>query len=324
MTPAGERPTGNGQGTAAGLAAASAAGALWGTGALVVAVLIRDAGMTPPAISFWRFALGSVLLLALFGRGLVRRATRERLLLAAAAGAGMAGYVLCWFLGIERLGAAVPTLIALCLPPVLVTAYGAARGTLRVDATLLALLAAALGGTALVLAPAAGIGTGDAAARDAGNAAAAGGPLTGIAFAITSAVLYALVSLVSGRLSASLGAGPSAAGMSVAATAVTALAAPFVALGWPADPGAAPLLAYLGIATTTVALLAFAWGAARLTPTALTVATLVEPLTTVVLAALLLGEPLAPVEWAGAVLLLGALVGLGRRRAVPPDATAHG
>lgn len=324
MTPATEARSSAQRATAAGLAAASAAGALWGTGALVVAVLIGTFGMTPPAISFWRFALGSAVLLVLFGRGLVRNATRGRLLLAGAAGAGMAGYVLCWFLGIERLGAAVPTLIALCLPPVLVTAWGAARGSLRVDAALLVLLAAAVGGTALVLAPAAGVGVGDGAVRDAGNPAAPGGALAGIGLAVASAVLYALVSLVSGRLSAALGAGPSAAGMSVAATAVTALAAPFVALGWPADPGAAPLLAYLGIATTTVALLAFAWGAARLTPTALTVATLVEPLTAVVLAALLLGEPLAPVEWVGAVLLLGALVGLGRRRAVTVDRTVGG
>ena len=36
------------------------------------------------------------------------------------AGTCMALYVLCWFLGIERIGAAIPTLIALCLPPVLV------------------------------------------------------------------------------------------------------------------------------------------------------------------------------------------------------------
>lgn len=298
---------------AAGLAAASGAGALWGTGALVVAVLIERFGMAAPAISFWRFALGSLVLLVLFGRGLVGRATRERLVLAAAAGAGMAGYVLCWFLGIERLGAAVPTLIALCLPPVLVTVVAVGRGTLRPDAALLVLLGAALVGTALVLAPAAGIGAASGT-RDSGDPSAPGDALAGVGLAIVSAVLYALVSLVSGRLSASLGAGPAAAAMSVGATVTTAAAAPFVALGWPDDPGAAPLLAYLGVATAAAALVAFAWGAARLTPTLLTVATLVEPLTTVVLAAILLAQPLAPSEWAGAVLLLGALVGLGRRR----------
>jgi DME family drug/metabolite transporter len=99
--------------------------------------------------------------------------------------------------------------------------------------------------------------------------------------------------------------------MSVAALGTTVVVLPFlpgrvlpVAAAW-------PWLAYLGVATTTVALLAFAWGAARLTPTALTVATLLEPLTTVVLAAVLLAQPLAPVAWVGAALLLGALVGLG-------------
>jgi DME family drug/metabolite transporter len=43
------------------------------------------------------------------------------------AGVAMAGYVLLWFLGIEQMGVAVPTLIALCLPPVIVTALAIAQ-----------------------------------------------------------------------------------------------------------------------------------------------------------------------------------------------------
>jgi len=60
-------------------------------------------------------------------------------------------------------------------------------------------------------------------------------------------------------------------------------------------------------------LLAFSWGAARLSPAALTVATLVEPLTAVALAALLLGQRLSPGQWVGSILLLASIWGLGRR-----------
>ena len=55
----------------------------------------------------------------------------------------MAGYVLCWFLGIERIGAAVPTLIALCLPPVLVTLLAVARRHEQFDGPLVLILAGA-------------------------------------------------------------------------------------------------------------------------------------------------------------------------------------
>ena len=68
-----------------------------------------------------------------------------------------------------------------------------------------------------------------------------------------------------------------------------------------------------GIVTAALALLAFSWGAARLSPTALTVATLVEPLTAVLLAALLLGQSLTPPQWLGTALLLASIWGLSRR-----------
>jgi len=70
--------------------------------------------------------------------------------------------------------------------------------------------------------------------------------------------------------------------------------------------------------TAALALLAFNWGAARLSPTMLTVSSLVEPLTAVLLAAWLLDEQLGALQWLGAALMLAAIVGLGRREAARP------
>ena len=53
--------------TGLAFAAACGAGVLWGTGALVVNVLVREYGFTPENISFWRFVVGAVVLLAVFG-----------------------------------------------------------------------------------------------------------------------------------------------------------------------------------------------------------------------------------------------------------------
>ena len=291
----------------AALLAACAAGALWGTGALVVNLLIRRHGFSPETISFWRFVVGSVVLLAVFGRPALWRAVRPQLAFVMASGACMALYVLCWFLGIERIGASIPTLIALCLPPVLVTTVAVLRGRERVDAALLAVLAAALGGTVLIV------------ARHGGGLGAvpAGTMLAGVGFSIASAVLYAAFTLVSGRLSQSLGAGPMTTCLTVVAAVVMGLSALYRPLAWPAEVAPEAWLLYLGVVTAALALLAFSWGAARLTPTALTVATLVEPLTAVALSALLLGEHLSGGQWLGGALLMGSIWGLSARASRP-------
>lgn len=285
------------------LAAACSAGFLWGTGALVVNVLISRYGFTPENISFWRFAVGALVLLAVFGRQVSWPRLRPRLGTVLVAGATMAGYVLCWFLGIERIGAAIPTLIALCLPPVLVTLVALARGRERFDAPLVAVLAAALLGTVLVVSRH-DLGPGSAQPQDLA---------WGIGYALGSAGLYAGFTLVSGRLSVELGAGPSAACLTLVAAGVMAAFSWWRPLQWPTGLPPQVGFLYLGVVTAALALLAFSWGAARLSPTALTVATLVEPLTAVLLAAVLLGERLGAWQWVGGALLLLAIGGLGRR-----------
>jgi len=289
----------------AALLAACGAGALWGTGALVVNLLIRRHGFSPETISFWRFVVGTIVLLAVFGRPALWRAVRPMLGLVVAAGACMAMYVLCWFLGIERIGASIPTLIALCLPPVLVTLIAVLRGQERADAALVTVLAAALTGTALIVARHGGT-TGELPP---------GEMLAGIGFSIASAVLYAGFTLVSGRLSQRLGAGPMTTCLTLVAAVVMGLSALYRPLAWPAEVAPEAWLLYLGVVTAALALLAFSWGAARLTPTALTVATLVEPLTAVALAALLLGERLSGWQWIGGALLMGSIWGLSVREA---------
>jgi DME family drug/metabolite transporter len=221
----------------------------------------------------------------------------------------MAGYVLCWFLGIERRGVAVPTLIALCLPPVIVTFVAIVRGRERLDRSLVVALAAALTGTGLVV------------LRHDGPAAAV--PVTdlsvGVAFSVGSAVLYAGFTMVSGRLSEALGAGPATTCLTL--VAVTAMA-PFALLRPLQWPGTLPPQAwylYLGVVTAALALLAFTWGAARLSPTALTVATLMEPLTAVAVSAFVMGVAIGGAQAAGGLLLMSSLLALGRRTTTRAD-----
>ncbi len=301
MSPVDERTRPSGHPTLA-MAAACGAGVLWGTGALVVNLLVGRHGFTPASISFWRFAIGAVVLLLVFGRRLPGRDILALWRPLVGAGVAMAGYVLCWFLGIERMGAAVPTLIALCLPPVLVSLHGVLRGRERLDAPLVGVLGAALLGTALVV-----------TRHGPSQAVPAAAVLAGVGYSLVSALLFAGFSLGSGRLSTRLGAGPAATCLTIVAAAAMGLFGWVRPLQWPEGLPPQAWYLYLGVVTAALALLAFSWGAARISATALTVATLIEPLTAVLLSAWLLGESLGPLQYVGAVLLMASIWGLGRR-----------
>ena len=293
--------------TSLALLAACTAGFLWGTGALVVSLLVAQHGFTPENISFWRFAIGSVVLLAVFGRRIPWEKVRALAAPLVIAGIAMAGYVLCWFLGIEQMGAAVPTLIALCLPPVLVTLVAVLRGQESLDGQLVGILGIAIVGTVLIVSQ-----HGDTTAH-----ADTRSTVIGVLFSMASAVLYAGFTLVSGRLSTTLGAGQATTCLTVVAAIAMALFGLIRPLHWPEGIPPQAWYLYLGVVTAALALLAFSWGAARLSPTALTVATLVEPLTAVVLSTLILGAQMTGLQLLGGALLMLAIGVLGRRVTAP-------
>lgn len=295
------------QSSSAGLAfvAACGAGVLWGTGALVVNVLVEQHGFTPENISFWRFVVGAVVLLTVFGPSISWNKLMPMLITVLMAGVAMAGYVLLWFLGIEQMGSAVPTLIALCLPPVLVTAIAVARRQEQADLKLLLVLLGAIIGTVLIVVQ----------HRPSASSGSPSGTLLGVLFSIGSALLYAGFSMISGRISIALGAGPATACLTVVAAAAMGLFGLYRPLSWPTEVPPQAWFLYLGVVTAALALLAFSWGAARLKPTALTVATLLEPLTAVILSTVLLGQSLNAMQWLGGALLLLSIWVLGRRSA---------
>ncbi|MFZ4626451.1 MAG: EamA family transporter, partial [Rhodoferax sp.] len=181
----------NPQSASAGLAfvAACGAGVLWGTGALVVNVLVEQHGFTPENISFWRFVIGAIVLLTVFGRSISWDRLMPMLVTVLMAGVAMAGYVLFWFLGIEQMGSAVPTLVALCLPPVLVTALAVAKRQEQADLKLLLVLLGAIIGTVLLVVQ----------HRPTASGGSPNGTLLGVLFSIGSALLYTGFSMISGR-----------------------------------------------------------------------------------------------------------------------------
>lgn len=275
------------------------AAVLWGTAGVTGRALDERTDLSPLGVGFLRLAVGAAVLLtarlvsAGSGALAVPRGAVGRVALV---GIGLAAYQACYFIAVERAGVSLATLVTLGLAPVLVALASVVLLGDRLELIVLAALVLALAGLALLV-----------GAPRGGEEA-----LFGAFIAVGSAAGYAGVTLVSRALApvvdpvrlVTLGF---ALGAAVLAPIVFATGG----LSLPADPVALVLLAYLGLVPSALAYGLFFTGLATVRPTVASIATLVEPLTATLLAALVFGERLGAIGLVGGGLLLGAVVLLG-------------
>ncbi|MET9833657.1 EamA family transporter [Streptomyces sp. NPDC006385] len=280
------------------------AGAAWGTAGAAASLVYRASDMGPIALSFWRCAIGFMLLIAV--RLLRPRTTRtaipqplgRRALRAGATGVGLAVFQTAYFAAVDATGLAVGTVVTLGAGPVFI-ALGA-RLTLgeRLGRGGVAAVAGALTGLAVL-----SLGGGGATVRP-----------WGVLLALVSAAAYSVMTLLTRKWGRDGGA--DAADTSVRAFAVTSLCLlPFalaegivphtaepVRLGW--------LLAYIASVPTALAYALYFAGAAAVRSATVSVIMLLEPVGAAVLAVVLLGEHLTAPTLAGTLLMLGSVAGL--------------
>lgn len=296
-----------------GLLQISAAGVLWGTGGLAVQVLREVTPMSVLVISAYRMAIAAVVLgaavLALRQLGGVARLLRERPGHAALVGVSTAAYQALYFASVVNVGVTVATVVSLGLAPVLLTVGESLHAGRRPDTRRLVVLAAALGGLVLV-------------SVGAGSAATGPHPGLGILAAAGSGTAYALTTVLGRPLARS--AGPLA--LTTTTTTVGALALLPLGIvsglaGSPVlsgDPVVVGTLAYLGVLTMALAY-GLLYAGLRTTPgSSAVIATLLEPVTAAIVAALFLDERIGPLGVAGGVLILLAVAGLREEPVVPP------
>jgi drug/metabolite transporter (DMT)-like permease len=284
-----------------------------------MAVLAKEAyaaGVGVMALVALRLAIAAPLLWA---AAAVRGGLRD--LPAREAGRGLllglvpfAAQALLFFGAVERLDAAVAELLVFTYPAIVLGA-GVLLGRTALDARLWGVLALALGGAALVL-------------LGAGASGGAGLEGVGVAMALLAAVAYAAYLLTAealgGRTDGVVLAALVTTGGAVT-TAVLALATGSLDLDLGSRAWA--LLVALGVGCTAGPLVALYAGLRHVGAATASILSLVEPVVTVALAAALLGEHLAPLQVAGALLVLGAIVltslpARGARRAEPALAPA--
>jgi drug/metabolite transporter (DMT)-like permease len=256
-----------------------------------------------------RFAIAALVFAVIVRlRGLPRVPSGRRLGLAAM-GAAYVAQASCYFGALLFIPAGLVALL-LYLFPLFVVLLSRALGHERLTPRRMTALAISLAGTALAIGPG-GLGDGGLDPR-------------GIALALAAAAIYACY--IVGGTRATRGIAPltaSATIMSSGAALLAVIVAVRLAGGHPvAFPTDAPGWGAVGaaaIVSTVIAVSTFFAGLARLGASRTAVVSTLEPVVTVALAALLLGERLSPIQAAGGALVLaGALLIAVEPERAPP------
>ncbi len=270
----------------------------WGTGGVIAAVLYRSTGLGPIAISFWRTAIGVVLLAILYWRRHGPVAMRRRPWVTLITGVGLALYQTAYYAAVGLSGVAFATVLTLGSAPILIAlgarfAVGERLGPVGVAAVAIAPV-----GLLLV------VGGSDS------------GTTAGVVLSLVSAMGYAVVTVLHRSLGGVDPARSTLRGFVVAGVCLAPLA--IVEGLWPAngvDVQTVMLLGYLGIFSTALAYSLFFASLGAVRATTVSILTLSEPLAAAALAVLLLGERLTWSMAGGAAILLGSVVLLARAEA---------
>jgi drug/metabolite transporter, DME family len=269
---------------------------LWGTVGVATKGIYSLSETNALSIGFFRLLFSTpALLLACWG-ALGRRSFaigRRDLLLMLLIGFATALYQVAYFAAIARVGVAIAVLVTLCTAPVMIALLSAVFLRERLTGTVLMALVCALAGTAMLISVEPG-----GEPRD---------TLGGVLLALGSAFGYTVITLCSRRLAGhyhplqpiTVGFAAGALMLLPFALAV-GLVVEYPLEGW-------VLLLHLGLLPTALAYVLFLAGIRHVTATIASVVTLIEPLTSTLLAWLLFGERLGPLGALGAALLLGAI-----------------
>jgi DME family drug/metabolite transporter len=282
-----------------GIVAISVTGMLWATIGISVRLLQDHADLDSVVILFWRLVVAGLALVLIIGaagaRSLlaeVRRPDRGARLLVVSVGS--IGFQLSYFYAVADVGVAVATLVTLGLAPVAAVVVESARARQWPAPLTFAVLICALTGLTLV-------------SLSHSTEVVAPHPTRGLILAVVSGLLYAGSTLISRGLSGRLS--PQALTAGTTLIGLVLLLPPALMIG-AAVPLTAPVLGglvYLGLVTTVIAYMLFYLGL-RTTPGGVAmVLTLLEPATAVVLAAVLLAEPITLSSGSGALLVLTAV-----------------
>ena len=252
--------------------------------------LAYAAGADPTTVLLLRFAIATgVMVLVMVARRIPFPSGRVLMGLALMGGLGYVGQSLTYFTALTMISAGLVALL-LYLYPAIVTVLSALLFKERLTPVKIGALVLALMGTALTVQP------------------GGGGRTLGIIFGIAAAVIYSIYILVGSRLMPRTGA--------IASSTTVMLAAAIVYLGivavhGPTFPRTTPgwiAIFAIALVSTVLPIVTFFAGLSRIGPTRASTISTFEPVVTVILAALILGESINALQLLGGFLILAAAV----------------
>ena len=294
-----------------GLALVCAAGVIWGTIGPAVDLVHGRSMLSVLTMSGWRAAAAVVTLAAVV---LIRgqlgacvalvHAHPTRIL---AMGALTTAFQLLFFVAVLAAGVSVATVVALGSAPVLLLLLHSVQRRRVPGTAQLVTVSMGVAGLALV--------------SLVGGDSHGSAPTLGVLAALASGTAFALSAEVGSSVSRGHDAVPVATGTMVVAASIMVPAALTMGLVRgdslvATDTATWAGLAYLGVVTMALAYVLLFAGLRTTAPGSAAVATLLEPVTAVVIAVLLLGETLTLAATVGTLLILAAIGSLGLRQEV--------
>jgi drug/metabolite transporter (DMT)-like permease len=247
------------------------------------------AGVRVLPLLAWRYVIAAALI-AILDRG-PRPPLRERARLWAI-GSVFVFNSIAYFRALEDIPASVTALV-LYTYPVIVALLAALVGVEPLTWRALLATLVAFAGCALTAG---------------GAPAGAALSLSGVAWALAAALVYASYIVLSSRFGSGVPARVLALHLAQAAAVIcVAFALADGGLALPVDPRGLLAVAGIGVVSTVVAMTTFLAGMALIGPTRASVLSSLEVIVTLILAFLFLGERLGPWQWAGAAFILGAV-----------------
>ncbi|MDH3733257.1 MAG: DMT family transporter [Gemmatimonadota bacterium] len=253
--------------------------------------LLRGVEVIP--LLAWRFIVAATLLslLALVTRGgwPDRRAARHVGLL----GVLYSGNSIAFMIGLDRIPAGLASLVFFTYPAVVVLLSRVFLGESLTGRRVVSLLVATAGCSLIV---GQGIASVDAA---------------GILWVLLAVALIAAFIMVSHDVMSAVPAiGGTALLLSTTAVIITVIGAVRGESGVPSDPVTVLVLLALGVTSTAIPVTLFLLGIRWIGPARASIFSTLEPLITVLLAAILLSERLLPLQLVGGALILGGVIWL--------------
>lgn len=277
------------------------AGVFWvllsaaGFGAMAIfAKLAYQDGVTLSTMLFLRFALAGGLLAA-WGRlqGMAWPHGRDLLWLMAMGGLGYVGQAYCYFAALRHASAGMVGLL-LYLYPAIVVVLSAFIFKRAIGAGRRWAVALALAGTALTVG-------GDLHSETAG-----------IMLGIGAALIYSAYILAGEGVMQRVAPLPAATVVILSAAAVYATGAVIEGIHWPSGGAGWLAVGAIALFSTVLAILGFFKGMERLGAADASTLSTMEPLITILLAALVLGETVTVLQLCGGALILAAVIYLAR------------